>query len=200
MRILGIVLIFLSLSSPALAGRMTSEYTKLETENNCLFKKTNESDGFGISGKCSGLKGYPVHFSEGDLRQMVEFGFMDTQERQWISFSEWNYAGKVIEWRLEAGRPVATIQRWFIENIDTNTGSAVAKLRGQVLVISKVGQPSVFDACVVGFVDARSNSNANVLARDVADNIAVDFQCNKYRPKFYGIRGPYSGSPTGLYN
>jgi len=200
MRIFTFLLVFTSLSLPAQAGRITSEYTRIDTDKNCVFQKLDESEGFGAWAKCTGLKGYTVHFSEGDLRQMVEFGFIGTQSRDWVSFGQWNYVGKTIEWRLKEGRPVAAILRWFIENLDGSTGSVSKKRRGQVLVVSKVGQPGIFDACVVGYVDARSNANANILARDVADNIAADFQCRSDRPKFYGKRGPNSGDPTGLYN
>ncbi len=200
MRILLSIVILTSLSLQAHASRITSEYSKLDTDKNCVFKKANNNDGSGASAKCTGLKGFSVHFSAGDLRQMVEFGYLGTKSRDWASFSQWNYTGKTIEWRLDNGRPVATILRWFIENIDANTGSASENLRGQVLVISKVGQPALYDACVVGYVDALSNRDANVMARDVADDVAPYFQCLSDRPKFYGKRGPHSGNPSGLNN
>ena len=200
MRIPAFILILISLFLPAQAGGISSEYTRLDIDKNCVFEKQVESDGQGGSATCTGFRGYEVHFSEGDLRQMVEFGFIGSGKREWSSFGEWNSVGKTIEWRLNEERPVATILRWYIENIDSATGSSNPKLRGQVLVISKVGQPSVFDACIVGYVDARANRDANIIARNVADDIAPYFQCGREHPKYYGRRGPGSGSPGDVSN
>lgn len=175
------------------AGEMTSAYSKLDLEKDCTF---HQSDDQGGSAKCNGFGKYPVHFAEGDLRQMVEYGFITAGDRGWVSFSEWNRINDTIEWRLDSKRPVATIARWFIENID-DTGSANKALEGQVLVISKVGQPGEFDACVVGYVDAKANPNANALARQVADTLAARFRCGEDPAVFHGQRGPLSGTPSG---
>ncbi len=193
MKALLLIPVLFCFATQAVAGEMTSAYSKLDLGKDCTF---HQSDDQGGSAKCKGFGDYPVHFAEGDLRQMVEYGFITAQDRGWMSFSEWNRINDTIEWRLDAKRPVATIARWFIENID-DTGSANKALEGQVLVISKVGQPGEFDACVVGYVDAKANPNANVIARQVADTLAARFRCGEDRPVFHGTRGPLSGTPSG---
>ena len=52
--------------------------------------------------------------------------------------------------------------------------------------MSKVGQPGIVDACVVGYVDALANPQANDLARQVADTMADGFACRVDVPDFHG--------------
>ena len=194
MRALLILPILIGLAATSSAAEYSSAYSKLNIETDCTFHESGEQGG---AAKCKGFGDYPVHFAEGDLRQMVEFGFITAGDRGWVSFGEWNRINDTIEWRLDGTRPIATIARWFIENID-DTGSASKALEGQVLVVSKVGQPGEFDACVVGYVDAKANPGANAIARQVADTLTRQFRCGVDRPVFHGTRGPLSGTPSGL--
>ena len=196
--------IFFALIAIGQAQTYSSAYSKLIFEHHCTIYSEYE---LGVSAKCSGYeepgKGpsgqWPVYFSEGDLRQMVRFGHVREKSQRWESFGEFNQAGQTIEWRLRFGRPIATILRWFIENTNPDTGMQDKQHRGQVLVVSSVADMNNPDnGCVVGYVDARANNDANVLARQVADNLAADFVCNKDRPIFYGERGSLSGSPTNI--
>ncbi|NRG17917.1 hypothetical protein HPQ64_09475 [Rhizobiales bacterium] len=147
---------------------------------------------------CPGYGSYVVHFAEGDLRQSVTFGHAGVGPRRdyWQSFVEWNSVNDTIEWRLEDGRPFATILRWFIENVDPNTGTPEDSQGGEILVVSRVAQREPEEACVVGYVDARANGQANEIARRVADEIARNFDCERDEPRYHGERGPYSGNPS----
>ncbi len=179
----------------------TSAYTELNFDQHCTILSRYE---LGVSAKCTGYTPpgmgpdaqWPIYFAEGDLRQMVRFGHVNEETDQWQSFGQFNQVGKTVEWRLSNGKPIATILRWFVDSENPQTG---AHEEGQVLVVSTVANHSdPNNGCVVGYVDARANSNANVLARNVADSIAGHFQCNSDNPKFYGERGPNSGTPTGM--
>ncbi|MEM9278670.1 MAG: hypothetical protein AAGA76_08855, partial [Pseudomonadota bacterium] len=93
----------------AFTGKMhaaESVYTTLDLDKDCVFHSEYEQ---GASAYCSGYKGYPVHFSEGDLRQMVRFGHLRSLLGQWESFGQFNRVGETIEWRLENNRPYAAI-------------------------------------------------------------------------------------------
>lgn len=174
-----------------------SVYTKLNLDKDCVFHSSYEQ---GASAYCKGYNGYPVHFSEGDLRQMVRFGHLGGLLGQWESFGQFNHVNDTIEWRLEGGKPYATILRWFIENTNQN-GEVTEARKGQVLVISKVadthnGNPV---SCVVGYVDAKANSNANALARKVADTLGKTFRCIENTPAFHGVRGDLSGNPSSSF-
>lgn len=173
-----------------------SIYTKLNLENGCVFHSEYEQ---GASAYCTGYKGYPVHFSEGDLRQMVRYGHLALLDKQWESFGQFNSVNDTIEWRVDDnGKAYAAILRWFIENADDN-GDYPDASKGQVLVVSTVADHERPVSCVVGYVDARTNKNANSLARQVADDIARDFICGKDEPNYHGKRGPHAGDPSRYF-
>jgi hypothetical protein len=187
------------LAGPATAdGPVGSTYTKLDLDTGCEQISSNEVGG---SFRCAGHDGYPVHFAEGDLRQSVFFGHVGDwhAERAWESFGQFNYVNDTIEWRLKDGVPFAAILRWFIENPNPDTGSPDEAHRGQVLVVSRVAQPADGNGCVVGYVDALANGDANTLARQVADTLAEGFACRADEPRYHGNRGPLGGDPTRVF-
>jgi len=174
------------------AGEVTSVYTRLDYDRGCQTLSQTEEGG-SILLRCEGFQGYPVYYSEGDLRVTMKYGFVsDDSALAWESFSPWNSVNTTLEWRLDNGKPYATILRWFIDNVNPNTGSADEASRGQVLVVSTVARDGVSDSCMVGLVDARSNPKANEIARNVADNVAKSFQCGRDSVRYYGKQGPYA--------
>ena len=173
-----------------------SAYTKLNIERDCSFHSEYEAGG---SAACNGYKGYPVHFSEGDLRQMVRFGHIANLEGQWESFGQFNRVNETIEWRLNGSKPFATILRWFIENSGPD-GVPDKKHLGQVLVVSKVATRENPYSCVVGYVDARANKNANVIARNVADGMVSGFVCGRDTPQYHGRVGKHAGEPNRYFD
>ncbi len=196
--------ISLLLPFAAFAQNHTSAYTKLIFDRHCEIIEQYEA---GIEAKCTGYtepgnspdQQWPIYFSDGDLRQMVRFGHTSIKPERWESFGEFNQVGETIEWRLNGTRPVAAILRWYIENTNPQTGMQNKQHRGQVLVVSTVASSDrPHNACVVGYVDARSNKNANELARNIADSLAEQFRCGIDLPEFYGKRGDLSGNPTSL--
>ncbi len=183
--------IAIATSGTAHAQNYTSEYTKLNFDQHCTVLEEYE---LGVNAKCNGWRHLPIYFAEGDLRMMIRFGDVSAKTDQWESFSEFNNVGETVEWRLAGNSPVATILRWFVETTNDSTGNPE---RGQVLVISTIGTRANFgQSCWVGFVDARANTNANVLARNVADTFARNFRCGVDSPVFHGNRGSYSGNPN----
>ena len=73
---------------------------------------------------------------------------------------------ETIEWRYtKTDRPYAAIVRFFIENMNPETGAADSKRVGQVLVVHRVANTEDGATCIVGMVDARANENANQRAR-----------------------------------
>lgn len=178
-----------ALPGPAHAdGAVTSAYSRLDIDKGCSRTSSGEA---GASFVCEGFAGYPIHFAEGDLRESVFFGHVGSwHEDAWESFTGFNSVNDTVEWRLRDGVPFAAILRWFIEHPDPDTGDFDAARRRQVLVVSRVAQPEDGDGCVVGYVDALANGDANSLAREVADRLAEDFTCREDEPRFHGERGP----------
>jgi hypothetical protein len=158
-----------------------------------------EPEGGGVSMVCPGYKGFDVYYKEGDARVTVHYGHLgdDLIANAWESFGAFNSVGEKIEWRLDAkGVPFAAIHRYRLANFNPDTGMADEALKGEVLVVSRVGRPDDKLGCFVGLVDARENKDANELARKVADNLAPGFQCGKDIPQYHGIRGPNAGDPS----
>jgi len=187
----------------AIARAISSQYSKLDFENGCVWKPVSEEEAqMGGQAVCQGFGVYPVHFAESDLRQFMAYGPADDPMMFTSGFAEWNSVHTTIEWRIENGQPFATIHRWFLDNIDPDTGSADAKRRGQVLAVSTVADPFAPTgqraSCLVGYIDALANDDANTVARQVADTVARTFLCGLDQPRFYGVRGPYSGTPNAI--
>lgn len=205
MRLLTALAVALLVNTPSLAGSITSEYTKLDFDRGCIWEQPASEEEAQMGGRstCQGFGDYEVHFAEGDLRQFLAYGPATDPFAFSSGFAQWNSVNETIEWRLEHGKPFATIHRWFLDNINPDTGSVDPARRGQVLVVSTVASFSAPQgerhSCVVGYVDARANTNANELAREIADSRARVFRCGQDKPVFYGERGPYSGTPNAFY-
>lgn len=177
------------------AAANSSTYTKLDLDA-CRKLSSYEAGG---RMKCAGYKSYPVYFAEDDLRQSLRYGpaAKDLIEASFESFAQFNNVNLTIEWRLDGkGTPIAAIQRWFTDNPDPQTGASVPENAGQVLVVSRVAQPDDGLSCVVGYVDALANPNANDLARSLADDSATDFACGYSEPTWAGSKGAKAGTPV----
>ena len=185
----------MSLLLAALAGQgahaAQSVYTDLVLDDceTLVAPQPNEPGGDFISALCPGFGEYKVLFKEGDLRQSIHYGYLDKSiiDDAFVSFAQFNHANPRIEWRIGAGgKPVAAIQRFFVGE----QGS-----EGQILVISKVGQPGEGQGCPVGYVDALANKDPNLIARAVADTRARHFRCGESKPDYHGARGDKGGIP-----
>lgn len=175
----------LLLASSMAAYAAESAYTKVDFEKDCREVETDELGGTWI---CKGYGGYEIRFAEGDLRQSTFYGHVGPwyEKGAFETFTGFNHAGDTVEWRLEAGVPVAAIRRWFVSSGTDDKGDPLPEV--QVLVISKVGQKDEGEACVVGYVEATANKDANVLARKVADEEARDFACRYSEAMWHGER------------
>ena len=152
-------------ASPAQAA-FESAYTDIDLDQ-CLLLN---ADDFGARWACPGYRGYPLMITEGDLRFSLLYGFgADQADGQ--TLPPFNRLGEKLEWRLSnaTGRwmPIATIVRYH--TADPETGED----KGQVLVVTQLVEGN---SCQIAYVDARANSDANVLARQAAD-ASGDFDC-----------------------
>ncbi len=79
----------------------------------------------------------------------------------------------VIEWRVADGTPYATIHRYISATFETGDAE-----RQETLIVTALrpgGEPT---SCHVGLVDASAVSGANVIAREMADRLAPDHDCD----------------------
>ncbi|WP_139789052.1 hypothetical protein [Manganibacter manganicus] len=169
--------IILTLPLPAQAGDITSAYTKIDPSDCMVFTTADAANGVPRQAVCPGYGGYPVLILTTADRESVYYGFPPHGEfiSRWVSFSAPNRMGGTIEWRVltEGDRsvPVAAIQRWFID--DPNHSEAAV----EVLVVRKVGQIEEWRGCILGYVVATGNADANQKAREIADAKAHENDC-----------------------
>ncbi len=158
------------LASSAHAETITSAYSDFDIAK-CKTISVSEEDGGG-TWKCKGIKGYDVIYSEGDLRGTVGFGTHAADQcTSHQSFGHFYSPGTKIEWRMEKGKPFATIMRWFTDNGEPDGKQnwlVVTKLNGR-------------DACRTALIDTKY-PNANVIAQQKADS-AKNFNCKKDLPE-----------------
>lgn len=172
-----------------------SVYTTLDPQKDCEwdFSQTGGEIAKGSSAVCTGFEQYPVYMTEGDARKFVAFGPVEDAMEYRGGFGNFNSVNDVLEWRLEDGKPYATILRWFVRVGDAQGN----RWNREMLVVSTVADPARDPAertsCQVAFIDAELNPNANLLARQVAHLAAKNFRCEEDVPTYVGIRGPNSG-------
>lgn len=170
------------------AAAQESAYTQLAFETGCtVVEESGPDEPPWVQLLCEGYESYPVHVSDDGERMSLAYGFAP-DERHWTSFQSFNRVHETVEWRLVDSRPVATIHRWFVADLDGG--------ERQVLVVSRVWQPDGAPGCRVGYVDAQANPNANVLARAVADRLAPGFKCGKEDPAWHGATSARTPAPV----
>jgi len=166
------------LSGMAMAGNK-SAYTDFDIGNKkkCSITSPAPQPGEGEGSatyECDGYGNYVVTFFEGDLRSFITFG-TDTADqcaaRQ--TFNGFNSVGNKIEWRLQNGKPIATILRWMVsydseDSSKTKTWLVVTKIEGD-------------EACHMGYVEG-SYPKANEAAQTLADSFAAGFSCKGSKP------------------
>lgn len=173
-------LIVLGLSATAApAGEITSVYSDLDLKK-CKALELYADEGEGGVWDCTGIAGFDVLYLEGDLRGYVAFGPEGrSQCSSAQTFGAFNSPGPKIEWRMENGKPIATILRWFTDN-----GSGEANARQNWLVVSKLNGK---DSCRVALIDTKY-PDANIVAREKADGPSRSFACEKDMPEVVSQR------------
>ncbi|RUW27222.1 hypothetical protein EN858_16090 [Mesorhizobium sp. M4B.F.Ca.ET.215.01.1.1] len=179
MRAVLIPLVLAGLCQGAHAGDISSAYTDLDWEKDCVtYAQAAEGEGDWASLACSGYRGYPVLIGYDDARESLFYGFPSSDMTSvWESFSGLNTAGLKVEWRIETNGdvaiPFAVIHRREVSKPDGEDKPI------QVLVVAKVAQPDTQQGCTIGLVLATGNPQANDQARKLADEKAKGFACGK---------------------
>ncbi len=151
----------------ALAGADTSAYTPFDLEKTCVQVEKGDDTVFAGTWKCKGLKGNDIAISVVDERSYVGLGPQPTGTCAFRrTFGRFNTALSPVEWRLRNGKPFAAIQRWRVVTDDDGNSATwlvITALKGR-------------EACHVHYI-AGSYPNANEHAREAADVLVPDFDC-----------------------
>ena len=182
MRHLAFLAFLVAGSSIAFAGQITSIYSDFDLKKcEALELYGGDNEGEGGVWQCPGIEGFDVLYLEGDLRGFVAFGpEARSQCTSAQTFGAFNSPGPKIEWRMENGKPIATIFRWFTDN-----GSGEEGAKQNWLVVTKLNGK---DACRTALIDTKY-PNANAVARAKADENSRSFNCEKDVPEAVSQRG-----------
>jgi len=184
-RLLLAALLFIgaAVPAPAVTQRARTAFTTIDLKQCRLVKKHRD----GNSWRCNGLAGFPIYISEADLRFYLSAGSDAAQRRAatqtlppFNTIFKGSSSRAAVEWRFTRpeGRtlPYAMIVRYFTSLDGAN---------GEVLVVTRVTET---EACHVAYVDALANPGAIVLARRIADETALKFDC-RGNPTVEGVSG-----------
>lgn len=179
MRYLAFLAFVVAGSSTAFSGEISSIYSDFDLKK-CKALEFYADEGEGGVWECEGIEGFDVLYLEGDLRGFVAFGpEARSQCTSAQTFGAFNSPGPRIEWRMENGKPIATIFRWFTDN-----GSGEEGAKQNWLVVTKLNGK---DACRMALIDTKY-PNANAVARKMADENSPGFNCEKDVPEVVSPR------------
>ena len=151
----------------------TSDYTDL-TNTECTTIESDETGAGYIREQCGQFKGIPLFRVEGDLRQHAYAGNIPSGQ---ITIAPFNYLGEKVEWRMQAGKPIALIYRLIADAPDIPESGKTQ------LFVQKIGVGDE-QGCIIGLV-AGSYKDANDVARMIADtaenrDCALDDMTSKF--------------------
>lgn len=125
----------------------------------------------------SGPDGWPVTLNSADARNIVVFGHYAANGSTVMDALGGAFADphNIIEWRSVNGRPFAAIQRYFFDG-------------KQVLTVHRLNPDKT--SCVAGSVAVAPDRDANQLAVEIADTVALHFKCGTDRLVAIGMPLP----------
>jgi len=142
---------FFVLTSATLASaQITSVHTSLK-ERDCKKLKSTDKNVI-YSGRCPGVGGYKLEVAASEEHEYVEL-LAPSGKRSDVSINpaSYSFAGKVAEWRVKNGKPIALILRFNL------MGPSGTKIAESLLVVSKITGNK---ACVTDVVQPGKSQNA----------------------------------------
>lgn len=144
-------------------ARFTSEYTTLDLAACDVMRRAAE--GHSVEYRCPGRGNVNLLLHDGDGRFDFDVG---VRNEEFQSIGAFNSIASTIEWRLDAGTPVAVVFR---------LNDATLEDRGRsVLAIEKVGTAQS-PGCRIAQI-AGDTPDLNARARSIADERAAAFDCS----------------------
>jgi hypothetical protein len=188
MRMIAAAALAMAAAEASFAQEIASVYSSTATRNCKKVDAAKDGEGDWSVWLCPGIGGYVVRLTEDDLRMTVSIGrnlkAAANEPASKHQFAPFNSVHDTIEWRTVKGQPFATIQRWFLADVE-NSDKSGKPGQAAMLVVTRLNP-----ACHVAYVDVSANAgvNANELARNAADQHTRGFDCNN-QPIVIGNRG-----------
>ena len=169
-----IIILAVTAAVPALAAN-SSVYSHYDLAKCPKLDVGNAAQGDSGSWLCKGYAGFNIYFAEGDLRSFLAFGKAPKNHcAAHQSFSGFNSVNTTVEWRLSKGHPLAAIQRWQV-SYDPEDSTKIKSW----LVVTKL---EADNSCHMALIEG-AYPNANAKARELADQLAPTFTCEKGEEK-----------------
>ncbi len=183
----------IAVPAAASAEPFDSIYSSFDWQDDCIVTdEPTAPEEIWVKLACPGPGPYSIFISDDDQRMSLDYGRAAPDRGGWESFTSFNHVHTTVEWRRHetaAGmEPFAAIHRWFVQGQGQDAR--------EVLVVSTVSQFSKEQSCMVGFVDANANPDANEMARQIADQHAETFDCTQSEPQFYGQTTQHTPQPS----
>lgn len=156
----------------AAAGGVTYAYTTIDLDR-CTVTDSNVDEGGWAERRCPGHGGLPLFVDDGDGRFDIDAGMRNSG---FDTLGAFNNPPETVEWRMRDGVPFAIIYRLHDVSMETSGRS--------VLFVETVGRPGE-PGCVIGRV-AGNLADANLRAREMADQGAAGFDCDSDQPVSMG--------------
>jgi hypothetical protein len=185
-RIIAALSLMVAAAVPTSAQDFASLYSSTANRNCKKVDAAKDGEGGWSIWLCDGIGGYVARVTEDDLRMTVSIGrnLKDAANAPASKhqFAPFNSVHDTLEWRMSKGQPFATIQRWFLADVE-NSDKSGKPGQAAMLIITRLSP-----ACHVAYVDVNANAIANALARKAADEHARGFDCNS-QPMVIGKPG-----------
>ncbi len=178
--LLGMVLVlgFVSNLTAAQAATVaTSKYSSLEDKDCNLLNSSDDEAEAEIdyfNSLCPGHDGYQVKLLGGDIRSWVGILKPGEKYKDGADFYQAlmqgsnghfaNVQGTRLEWRYNDGKLVAFIVRMIAQDVDDYEKSV------ESLVVVRTNPNDFSKSCLIGSVNVRVVADANVVARQIADD------------------------------
>jgi len=190
MRIVIAIVVAATLTSPAAAQTIESHYTSTADKDCKTVDKAKQGDGDWVELACPGRDGFVISITEDDLRTTVSAGrtikAAGDEPAANQGFPPFNRVGDTLEWReVKDKPPYALIHRWFLSDSQNPDAEGRPRPFG-LMVVTRLPPGPV---CHVAYVDVRTNSDPNALARRAADELAQKFRCGTDKVHIIGKRG-----------
>lgn len=163
-----------SAKNAAPKASFTSHYTSLG-ETKCKIVELDDEGAGYVREHCGDFNGVSLYRVEGDLRQSAYAG---NQPSGQTTIAPFNLLTDKVEWRMDAGRPVALIYRLKADAPDM-PGNGKTQL-----FVQKIGVGTA-PSCIIGLI-AGNVPDANVKAHEIADTAAAVTCSDGQTPKIIG--------------
>ena len=138
-------------SGMSIAQEIASVYSSTAIRNCKKVDAAKNGEGDWSTWLCPGVGGYVVRVTEDDLRTTVSIGrnlkAAANEPASKHQFAPFNSAHDTLEWRMAKGQPFATIQRWFLADVE-NSDKSGKPGQAAMLIVTRLNP-----ACHIAYVD-----------------------------------------------